>query len=148
MEAIVFIDDLLGTGTQFVTEFAVPHHLMALGTRTHLIYAPVVAHDDGIQYIRNNVPNVFVTSAETLGASHAIFGSKGRTFGDGVNSPLSAWKLYSDILSSGGIVLDASERRGFGELELAFFFEHAAPDNSLPIFWWNRSANWKPLVYR
>jgi hypothetical protein len=148
MEAIVFVDDLLGTGSQFVNDFAVPYGLGNIAAGTRLIYAPLVAHEDGVTHIRSTLPNVSVASAETLGASHAIFGSQGRTFNDGLNSPESAWHLYSSILSTRGIVLDPASQRGFGELELAFFFEHAAPDNCLPIFWWNKSANWKPLFFR
>jgi len=148
MEAIVFVDDLLGTGTQFVNDFAVPYGLGSVGTSTRLIYAPLVAHEDGVSHIHSTLGNISVTSVETLGPSHAIFGSQGRTFNDGLNSPESAWQLYSNILSTRGIILDSSSRRGFGELELAFFFEHAAPDNCLPIFWWNKSVNWKPLFYR
>lgn len=148
VEAIVFVDDLLGTGTQFVKDFAIPYGLGNLGTNTRLIYAPLVAHEDGVAHIHSNLPNVSVASAETLGPSHAIFGAPGRTFIDGRNSSESAWSLYSNILATRDIVLDASSRRGFGELELAFFFKHAAPDNCLPIFWWNQSANWKPLFDR
>jgi hypothetical protein len=148
MEAIVFVDDLLGTGLQFVNDFAVHYRLGSIAAGTRLIYAPLVAHEDGIAYIRSRLPNVSVASSETLGASHAIFGSHGRTFNDGLNSPESAWHLYLNILSTRGIVLDPANQRGFGELELAFFFEHAAPDNCLPIFWWSKAANWKPLFFR
>ncbi len=148
MEAIVFVDDLLGTGTQFVKDFAIPYGLGNLGTNTRLIYAPLVAHDDGVAHIHSNLPNVSVASAETLGPSHAIFGAGGRTFKDGLNSPQSAWSLYLNILSTRGIVLGSSIHRGFGALELAFFFEHAAPNNCLPIFWWNQPAKWKSLFDR
>jgi len=148
IEAIVFVDDLLGTGTQFVHDFALPYKLDQIKTRTPLIYAPLVAHEDGIKFILSMLPNFFVTSAENLAGAHAIFGATGVAFADGINSRQSAWKLYSDILSSRGIVLDGSARRGFGELELAYFFQHAAPDNNLPIFWWNETPSWKPLFYR
>ena len=148
VEAIVFVDDLLGTGTQFVDDFAIPYKLDQVCGNTRLIYAPLVAHTEGIQHISTKLPNINVTSAEVLGGAHAVFGNTGRTFGDGINTPHSAWKLYSDILASRGIILDASSRRGFGELELAYFFEHAAPDNCLPIFWWNKTPGWKPLFYR
>ena len=147
-EAIVFVDDLLGTGTQFVKDFAIPYGLGNLCTNTRLIYAPLVAHEDGVAHVHYKLPNVAVASAETLGPSHAIFGAGGRAFKDGLNSPQSAWSLYLDILSTRDIVLGPSIHRGFGALELAFFFEHAAPNNCLPIFWWGQPAKWKPLFDR
>jgi hypothetical protein len=148
IQAIVFVDDLLGTGTQFVDEFATPYKLAEVPKTTRLIYAPLVAHVDGIDKITKSLPNVSVAAAEVLGPQHAIFGPNGRPFSDGLNTPEGAWRLYSSILASRGIMLSASNKRGFGELELAFFFEHAAPDNSLPIFWWKDCLNWKPLFYR
>ncbi len=148
IDAIVFVDDLLGTGTQFVNDFATPYDLAQLSSRSCLIYAPLVAHEDGIDFIGRTLSNVTVAAAEVLRPEHAIFGAACRTFTDGANTPRAAWDLYSQILASRGITLDASLRRGFGELELAFFFQHAAPDNSLPIFWWKDCPNWKPLFYR
>jgi hypothetical protein len=148
VQAIVFVDDLLATGSQFITEFATPYNLAKVPTTTSLIYAPLVAHVDGVNKIAQSLPNVSVATVELLGSQHAIFGPNGRSFFDGSNKPEAAWNLYSTILASRGIVLSASDRRGFGELELAFFFEHAAPDNSLPIFWWKSCPNWKPLFYR
>jgi hypothetical protein len=148
IETIVFIDDLLGTGTQFVTEFAIHYALGLPKYHTKLIYAPLVAHDEGINNIQTSFPHISIASAEILGRTHALFGAQGRAFNDGINTPQSAWNFYADILKTRNINLDSSSLRGFGELELAFFFEHAAPDNCLPIFWWNSSPNWKPLFYR
>lgn len=145
VDTILFIDDLLGTGTQFVEEFAIPHHLNTAPASLRLIYAPLVAHQEGLKMIADNVPSVSVVSAEILGPEHAIFGPNGNTFGDSVNSAVSAWNFYRELLHGRGI---GTALRGFGDLELAFFFEHATPDNSLPIFWWNNSPQWKPLFHR
>jgi hypothetical protein len=148
VDTFLFVDDLLGTGNQFVDDFARPHGLGVAPKTIRFIYAPLVAHVDGINHIAQSLPNISVAAAELLGPQHAIFGADSRSFNDGTNTSKAAWNVYANILASRGITLNASQLRGYGALELAFFFEHAAPDNSLPIFWWKDCPHWKPLFYR
>jgi hypothetical protein len=48
------------------------------------------------------------------------------------------------MLYNRGIVLGEGNKYGFGNLELTFAFEHAAPDNSLHVIHM-RNENWHEL---
>jgi hypothetical protein len=56
--------------------------------------------------------------------------------------------FYYDLLDERQIRIDGPDRRGFGHYEIAYAFQHAVPDNSLPILWWSHSEHWKPLFDR
>jgi hypothetical protein len=51
-------------------------------------------------------------------------------------------------MSRNGFDLTGSDRRGYGHFELVYAFEHAAPDNSLPILWWRFAPGWQWLFDR
>lgn len=144
IDSIVFIDDFLGTGSQFIDEFFDRLNLAPLSTQVQMIYAPLVAHVDGVARIRASQPTIQIAWAELLDSQHALFGDDCQTFADSLNTPRQAWEFYKELVDKRGICA----RRGFGDLELAYFFEHSAPDNCLPIFWYAGSPAWKPLFPR
>ncbi len=143
----VFIDDFLGTGTQFA-EFLQNTGLESVLSNTPFVYAPLVAHIDGVNALRSRYPHLLVGAAETLDENHALFDPKAEIFPDEVNSEDSARDFYYDLLKNRGIDLQGPDRRGYGHFELAYAFEHAVPDNSLPLLWWPDSPNWRPLFDR
>lgn len=142
----VFIDDFLGTGIQF-EEFFRAEGLDRL-SGWYPIYAPLVAHESGIQHLTNVLPQVSVVAVEELSTEHNIFDSGSKAFSDGVNTPAVAQNFYCDLLNKYGFGLTAPNCFGFGGLGIAFAFEHAAPDNSLPLLWWNELKDWRPLFPR
>ncbi len=143
----IFIDDFLGTGQQF-TEFIEDSALEgALGLGCFL-YTPLVAHEEGIDNVRDEHPSLFVDTVELLNDHHALFHEEAGCFPDEQNSCDTAREFYYNLLANRGIDIEGPNRRGFGHFELAYAFQHAAPDNSLPILWWDKSADWKPLFDR
>ncbi len=146
-DVFIFVDDFLGTGIQF------SHFLTRTGIdqqlpRATFIYAPLAAHADGKEHLQKNYPTVHVSAVEDLDDSHALFHAQAGSFPDAVNSPEMARDFYYDLLRRKKIVIDGPDRRGFGHFELTYAFEHAIPDNSLPILWWSKSNDWKPLFDR
>ena len=77
-----------------------------------------------------------------------MFNPEARCFDDGENTPMSAERFYYDLLLKKGINVKSAERLGFGGLGLAYVFEHAVPDNNLPIFWHPGNSDWAPLFDR
>jgi hypothetical protein len=144
---LVFIDDFLGTGRQF-EDLIKREHLNRLFTSSYAIYAPFVAHDSGIDYLRSQFPTLRIAAAETLDDRHSLFQPESRCFDDGVNTPESAKAFYVDLLTRKGIHLRGIDRFGYGGLGLAYAFEHAVPDNNLPLLWWPSAGNWAPLFDR
>ncbi len=138
----VFIDDFLGTGTQF-SEFAEHFSLADSFADAYVVYAPLVAHTSGLTLLRSSFPNLRVVAPEVLDDRHNLFSESTSCFRDGVNSPASAHALYKQISKEHNLRLTP----GFGELALAYVFEHATPNNCLPILW-QVTPKWKPLFER
>ena len=144
---IIFIDDFLGTGSQFTKFYASEQLSMRLALHQQA-YTPLVAWSQGAKDVELNCPNVVVRSVELLDNSHRIFHKECKCFDDGVNDAAVAEAFYNSLLVDRGIQLLGDARRGYGGLELAYSFEHASPDNCLPLFWWKESIAWTPLFDR
>ena len=147
VEAILFVDDFLGTGHQF-EEFIKEWSLEQLITDSCCVYAPLVGHESGVKLLGTKFPNLKVCPVEVLGDEHAIFNEAAGIFPDGENTPEIAREFYYELLRNRGIQIHGPNRRGYGHLELTVAFENAVPDNSLPILWWNKSQEWKRLFNR
>jgi hypothetical protein len=146
IRAFLFIDDFLGTGTQFsrfADQFSVGQELSG----AYAIYAPLSAHVKGIRKINERIPDMRVCAVEVLDASHCLFDSESRCFDDGVNSPDSAAAFYDDLLRNRCPGIADRYKRGFGNLSLAYAFAHGTPNNCLPLLWTNRPT-WASLFER
>ena len=147
VDTVVFVDDFLGTGTQFLD------FLSDTGLKNHLstgsfIYAPLAGHIEGIKNLKNTHPDLHVGVVELLDDKHALFHEESGSFPDDVNSVEVARDFYYKLLKDRKIEIAGPDRRGFGHFELAYAFENAIPDNSLPLLWWHDSEDWQSLFDR
>ena len=145
-KVFIFIDDFSGTSRQF-QDFANQFNLARQLRDTYPIYAPLVAHQRGLGLLRKRLPFMNVCSAELLDDTHGLFAKGSRHFSDGVNSPPLALRYYQEFLQQKQISISQRFRMGFGRLALAYSFEHATPNNCLPLLWMP-SPNWEPLFER
>ena len=143
---VIFVDDFLGTGNQFI-EFIEKNHFQDSVGSGKCVYVPLVAHKDGIQKLEEYLKALSVSTVEMLDDSHAFFNEIAGYFPDDCNTIETARNFYYDMLERHGIHLHGSDRRGYGCFELVYAFKHAVPDNSLPILWWSES-DWQPLFSR
>lgn len=144
-EAILFIDDFLGTGHQFeefISGFNINHILKS----KYCIYAPLVAHEKGLSYLKKAFPSLLLSCSELLTARTDIFSSQCSTFDDGENTIESAHAFYKKLVLKSKFP-HTSARRGYGKLGIVYSFSHATPDNSIPLIWW-KSGSWNPLFLR
>lgn len=144
--AIPFIDDFLGTGEQF-SEFAQQFGLSAALSGCYAVYAPLVAHADGIGAICRGLPGIHVVAVEVIDGSYGIFSAGSAWTSDGVNSAALAREFYDALVARVRFPIKPEALRGYGKLALAYAFSHATPDNCLPIIW-SEGINWKPLLER
>lgn len=148
-QVLVFVDDFLGTGQQF-EELIEQENLKWLFGKTYVIYAPFVAHESGIAYLKHNsrYPSLKIAASEVLDSRHQVFDEGAQIFEDGTNSAELAKVHYFDLISRVGITLSGNDRLGFGGLGLSYCFEHAVPDNNLPLLWHQGNPDWVPLFDR
>lgn len=147
VDIVLFVDDFLGSGSQFLAFFKQwGFDKQKAGVR--YFYAPVVAHQQGIDFLASQLPNVCVVSAETLGEPHGFFSEKvWNRLGEGSITADDAKSWYVDFGSARDFKPKGGSLLGFGDLALTFGFSHATPNNSLPILW-HETANWQPLLER
>jgi hypothetical protein len=146
IKVFIFIDDFLGTGTQFSGLLRETGLDKRTESKLYLIYAPLVSHISGKKKLHDEAPTLRVRSVEELDASYGLFHKDSACFKDECNTCESAKVFYYKLLRKKG--LQITRKLGYGQLELAYAFEHATPNNSLPILWYNESKNWSPLFSR
>lgn len=141
VKAFIFIDDFLGTGHQF-EDVIIDSNLEAIIKSNLVVYAPLTAHTEGIYHLSLGYPKLKITYAEMLDKNvHSFFNNYFH------NEQSEAKAFYVDMLSKRGINLGIGNEYGYGNLELTYAFEHAAPDNSLQVLH-KRNENWFPLFNR
>lgn len=143
IRVFILVDDFLGTGVQFEGTIN-QENLEPLFASNFVVYAPLTAHSQGIKHLGLKFKELHLSAVEILDETYDLFHPESSAFNDQLNTPSSAKKFYYDLLKNKGIDLSRPDRKGYGELGLAYAFEHATPDNSLPILWW-REEPWQPL---
>ena len=155
---VVFVDDFVGTGEQFVEMWQRVHQLsdcwmsfkaLALVSGAESIgfyYIPLVCADRGRLHIAENCPQVKMLASHVLAPSYSALASDSVIWRDDMaDAGPSFIKKVSE--RAGLRDLDGAEGcwRGYRKLGLALAFDHGVPDATLPIFVLAR-GNWKPLI--
>ncbi len=147
IKTIIFVDDFLGSGTQF-TKFFQQWNFPEQDTQISYIYSPVVAHEKGIAHLGEKLPNLRVVSAEMLGDSHSFFSDTvWDRLGQGYITARDAKDWYINFVTTKKIIPNNTGALGYGDLALTFGFSHSSPNNSLPILWYE-TDDWQPLLER
>jgi hypothetical protein len=139
----VLVDDFLGTGDQLDGTIVI-EQIAPFFSSSFVVYAPLTAHTEGIKHLRSKFKDLYISPVELLDETYDLFHPDSNAFRDQLNTPDLAKTFYYELLRDKGIDLSRPERKGYGALGLAYAFEHATPDNSLPILWW-REEPWQPL---
>ncbi|ODP38762.1 hypothetical protein BFL28_13255 [Sphingomonas turrisvirgatae] len=158
MPRLLFVDDFVGSGEQFVRtwqrEYDLPggarnsfEALAELSPAT-FFYCNAMTTDYGLKRINRFIPEVTVSAGNIIPDRYSLA------------DPASL--LWPKAIRADGIALveaigrrlgygadDGSEQdwRGFHKLGLALAFQHSVPDANLPIFFTDRNG-WRPLVQR
>ena len=138
IKTFIFIDDFLGTGLQF-DKFFKPM-ITSKHEKVNFIYIPLVGFERGIEKIQNKGNISFLKPAELLNDQHCLFSEKSTLLHDQHNGCKDLTVFYVNFLIKKG--LDRLGRKAFGyaKLGMAFSFEHATPNATLPIFWINHTG--------
>lgn len=149
---IVFVDDFLGSGSQFnktwkrlgttpsqtkKTSFA---EFFSNNPDSQVYYCVPISTAIGISNVKRTAPQVKVESSHIFTESHSAISSKSKLWPTDLR--LKAIDFIYQASQRAGI--SKVNAGGFENLGLTVAFEHGIPDASLPIFY-AETNGWKPL---
>ncbi len=155
---VLFVDDFVGTGNQFVDTF---RRTFEIGNRGfsfaslysagvgRYFYCPVVATMRGMERITTEFPNVVINPGHALSARYSVLHPDSLIWPDDLKDTAAEF-LYGASMRAGIPDDPASVNHweGFGRQGLALAFAHGTPDATLPLLWWDRDELWTPLKGR
>lgn len=155
---IVFVDDFVGSGNQFVETWRRPYdvgggtssfsEIQKARPDSRVFYCNAVTASRGADRIERECPGVRISSGHILPEEYSW-----------VHPQSTLWSQA--LRATGPAVLHQASRRagipdhpgsteywkGYSELGLGLAFAHSVPDATMPIFYWKRNG-WHPLVRR
>jgi hypothetical protein len=153
---VVFLDDFVGSGHQFVTTWTRTRQsrggatssfeLAARNPLGKFFYCPLLCTSKGATHIRDNCARLGLLPVHLLGPRDSVLGSESWFWPP--SEQRDAYNAISNMSSRAGIPRSGKDRwDGYEGLGLAVAFEHSVPDATLPIFYWEQNG-WKPLIRR
>ncbi len=150
---VVFVDDFVGSGDQFITtwhrEVQLPNgettsFARVSGLRgTRFFYCPLVCTEYGRGAIQSSCGMVALYPAHVLCERYSAFSENSIVWPERLRSTAEEFVVTSS--SRAGIGED--ECRGYRRVGLTLAFEHCVPDATLPLFY-TENNGWHPLVRR
>jgi len=149
---VVFLDDFVGSGRQFVATWKrvvrldghgdVSFELLASQmNKPQFFYCPLICTAYGRDCISQECHMVSLHPAHLLREEYSAFSPNSVIWPEELRS--SASEFIHEASKRAGI----DKWKGFHDLGLAIAFQHSVPDASLPILYWNANG-WKPLIER
>jgi hypothetical protein len=153
---VIFLDDFIGSGDQFLTTWDRKYLNGQLSFRDIMqnkaflcAYVTLVTTDFGLGNIADRAPEVFVSAAHTITDKSTI---KGIDLKGVSKQQLDVFlEKYArrltpqdDYIANNPIY----KKYGYKQRGLLLGFEHSIPDATLPIFWSVGKNGWIPLVER
>jgi len=153
---IVFVDDFVGSGQQFITSWHRKQPLQkgkpvsfaeaAANLPNVFIYCNAVATEYGISKIKAICPNVIISSGNVLPNKYSWVSVESMLWPDSMRSAGLQF-IRSASMKAGMPDCNGGEGdwRGFHKLGLGLAFEHSVPDATLPLFT-SEERGWQALV--
>lgn len=150
---VVFVDDFVGSGSQFATTWYRPWLLddgsersfqqVAQSISTTFAYCPLVCTTYGQNTINLECPEVLLTPAHLLSEQYNLLSPECHLWPENLRGGAEAFVRSAS--ERAGIVSGADSWRGFADLGLGLALGDSVPDATLPIFYWDKNG-WIPLV--
>lgn len=154
---IVFVDDFVGSGQQFIKTWYRKYDVLGAATSfaslaaampIRAFYCPVFCTEYGAGEISRECPTVTLCPANLLSNRYSAFASDSLIWPDslraGAEEFIRVASARAGIPDNGGGVDDW---RGFHKLGLTLAISDSVPDATLPIFYWEQNG-WHPLLPR
>lgn len=145
VRCLVFVDDMLGTGTQFKS-FAARHDLRLFAPIRTLVYCPLAADITGVKELADKCNWLTVCPVEEFGEQHRFFR------GDAQHPDLWAIDRSNTVADVREHMRSMFARSGVKQshkfaLDLLIGFHHATPNNTLGVMY-AESPTWHNLLVR
>ncbi|MYM29029.1 hypothetical protein GTP58_11930 [Duganella sp. CY15W] len=153
---IVFVDDFVGSGSQFIETWTRTNNIIGyagsfeviskLNVKAKFYYCPVICTEEGKKNIKESCPNVIVVPAHFYSSRHSALSSDSVIWRDDMR--ITGPEFVRKASARAGLPdLDGEQGcwQGFQKLGLAIGFNEYAPDATLPIFTTTKNG-WKPLI--
>jgi hypothetical protein len=154
---VVFVDDFVGTGSQFLATWFRPINLEGGRQITFselsrvrgqaFYYCPLLCCHDGLQLLRQHAPAVRFNPCHVLSPKHSALAPDSILWPERLLSTAANFveeaSRRADIPDTNGA--SVNDWQGFRKLGLAVAFHHSVPDATMPIFYWEQKG-WKPLI--
>lgn len=150
---IVLIDDIIGSGTQFVTGFSESFDLANKIETKKIIYCPLIAFEEGIENIKSKFPDICMMPAEYIYKSDSIFyGNDNDLFrNDKKNTVGEAKIVFNSMREKYWPSIDINDWYGHESACLPVVFEWGCPNQAPRLLWWqslNNDFTWHQLFSR
>lgn len=155
---VVFVDDFVGSGEQFVRTWQRRYDLPGGGTasfkklaeqsRASFFYCNAMTTEYGLKRIGRLVPLVKVSAGNVIPSRYSLADPDSLLWPKTVrNDGIALVEAIGHRLGYNADDGSEEDWRGFHKLGLAIAFQHSVPDANLPLFFTNRNG-WSPLVQR
>ncbi len=146
IETYIFLDDFVGTGTQF-SKLVKTYHIQEFLNAHWCLLAALMRHKNSDKKL-SLLTGLHICAVEELDESYSVFDKNCRVFHDGGNTPQDALQFYDEFITRRGLTPERYYKHGFGKLALCVATKISVPNNTLPLFWLNQPGVWKPLFNR
>lgn len=156
---IVFVDDFVGSGSQFINTWYRQYPTYAgvsrsffdaaqLGSST-FYYCPLLCTSLGMRNIRMHCRDLQIESAHLITPVYSLIGRQSSQWPARLR-PTARDFIKRASLRAGipdTIGRDLNDWQGFRKLGLGMAFYHSVPDATIPLFHWEKNG-WHPLIRR
>jgi hypothetical protein len=156
-QPVVFVDDFVGSGNQFIATWIRSHNIGRYGgisfaryaqhqPNAQFFYCPAFCTEFGLRKINAACPQVHVKMGNLVGDRYSAIHESSimwpAKLRDSATDFLRSASERAGIPDSGG---GEDDWRGFNQLALSIGFAHGVPDATLPLFTWDRNG-WHYLL--
>lgn len=154
---VIFLDDFVGSGNQFIETWqrlygrSDPQSFKSIFENTNFvsIYITLIAAEKGLVEINREAPSVYVSHAHVLTNKSSIFGIELRGITQ-IELDVFLTKYSLRLTPKEQYIARSPQflKYGYHGIGALLGFEHSIPDATLPIFWAPGTNGWVPLVER
>lgn len=151
-KVIVLIDDFIGSGEQFTTDFSKNFGLEERLKKHIIIYCPLIAYEVGIEKIQKEFPDLILLPVETIYKESGIFGvNENNLFKNDTINTNESVKNHLISMQQKYASPKMPSWLGFDEAALPLAFEWGCPNQTPSILWMHetpKAKSWKKLFSR